>query len=571
MRYWNALAYCQYHLSTSQFDSISLDTFSAALNCTRRNAQLLIKRLVKEEVIEWQPGVGRGNHPKAKRLKCLAKRIEVQANRCLEQGQIEHAIALIDKEKRHQFLSDYLAQYQATPSKAHVLQVPFYRGTHCLDPVTINRRTEQHIASYLYARLLKQDSQSACFEGDLAHSWSQLGNTFSVVLRKDLKFHDGSPLLAADVKTHFERLMTSSSTSVPLFKTIDSVVVDGDHHITFSSKTMPSLLPKLLAHGAMGIGKMVGDNLYGSGSFMLTSQTEWKTTLTYNPYYHGFRPWVDGVEIWNIGDKAKTFELHSDVVHGCHLAHGREGFTRHQQWERGCVHSMLNPNQHPWMNSAKHRHYIQQLIRCMPKPNGAHCENLASASGMMSCPKSTASHTACLEPLSIEPPTEPLKVLTYQLSTHIACAEILVDTLQHANIPCCLEVAEFPIFNQLTTLARADIIVTGEVFSDDIEMSWLDWLLATASTQVCYTFDDREWLNEQIKQIMHIESKTQKLQAFESLEHALIDKGLYQPMYHVEQDLNVSKRISAPQLLANGWIDFHQVTFQKTGALSRHF
>ncbi|MDN3685395.1 SgrR family transcriptional regulator [Vibrio sinaloensis] len=99
MRYWNALAFCQYQLTTTQFVPVSLDVFSTALSCTRRNAQLLIKRLVKEEVIEWQPGIGRGNHPKAKRLKCLAQRIEVQAHRCLEQGQIEDAIALIHSEK----------------------------------------------------------------------------------------------------------------------------------------------------------------------------------------------------------------------------------------------------------------------------------------------------------------------------------------------------------------------------------------------------------------------------------------------------------------------------------------
>ncbi|MDN3685393.1 hypothetical protein QW180_24840 [Vibrio sinaloensis] len=64
---------------------------------------------------------------------------------------------------------------------------------------------------------------------------------------------------------------------------------------------------------------MVGDTLYGSGSFILKTQTEWQTTLTCNPHYHGFRPWLDGIEIWNIGDKAKTFELNSDVVHGSHL------------------------------------------------------------------------------------------------------------------------------------------------------------------------------------------------------------------------------------------------------------
>ncbi len=47
------------------------------------------------------------------------------------------------------------------------------------------------------------------------------------------------------------------------------------------------------------------------------------------------------------------------------------------------------------------------------------------------------------------------------------------------------------------------------------------------------------------------------------LEDKLAELGLYQPLYHVQQDLNISERISAPELLANGWIDFSQVVTLK--------
>ena len=91
MRYWNALAFCRDNLSFQHWTQVSLDQFSHALRCTRRNAQLLIKRLVEEEKIEWQSGVGRGNLPQAKLKQPLDGVLKQKATSLLKQGNVEAA------------------------------------------------------------------------------------------------------------------------------------------------------------------------------------------------------------------------------------------------------------------------------------------------------------------------------------------------------------------------------------------------------------------------------------------------------------------------------------------------
>ncbi|MCG9577846.1 ABC transporter substrate-binding protein [Vibrio tubiashii] len=357
MRYWNALAFCRDNLSLQHWTQVSLDQFSHALRCTRRNAQLLIKRLVEEEKIEWQSGVGRGNLPQAKLKQPLDGVLKQKATSLLKQGNVEAALVLVDAQEREGFLSQYLSQYQPVQTQQDILQIPFYRGTHCLDPVKINRRTELHIASYLYANLLRTQPS---LHGDLAHSWQQQNDSLTITLRKGLKFHDGSPIGAKDIKAHFQRLMEQGGAQVELFRFIDKVEVINRLRIRFTSHTMPALLPRLLSHSAMGITKVKDGKLLGCGSFLLSEQTEWRTLLNVNPHYHGLRPWVDGVEIWNVGDNAKNLELNCDVVHGHHLAdESKNNFIAKQQWEQGCTYAMLNPHRHTWMKNRAHRKWLQ--------------------------------------------------------------------------------------------------------------------------------------------------------------------------------------------------------------------
>lgn len=569
MSYWKSLAFCRDTLNTDDWTSLSLNQFSEFIGCTRRNAQFLIKRLINDNHIMWQPGVGRGNLPKAKLISAVDPILIEKAQSLLQNGKVEQALELVKSDKQEGFLSHYLSQYQSSDSQQDILQIPFYRATHDLDPIGINRRTEQHIAAYLYARILTLDPLNGLLHGDLAHSWVVENDRIQIKLRKGLKFHDGSPLLANDVKDHFQRLSQSQTASKALFNFIDDIIIEDPLSLVFVSQSAPKLLPKLLAHGAAGITKIEQGRIIGSGSFKLTEQSEWRTLLTVNPYYHGYRPWIDGIEIWNVGNNAKSLDLNCDVVHASHLrARSAPQFHSKQQWELGCVHAMLNPQRHPWMKTRQHRLWLQELMLQMGAPSGEQCEVVARSSGMLSTPQPIASPNltqAGTRLSEFQNPSEPLQIVTYQLGTHIETVKLISTALNQLGVSNQLTLLEYPVFNQLETLRDFDIIVTGEVFGEDLPMSWLGWLLCTFSNLACLDAKSTKWLHNQCVKAIEISTVKAQLNAFQRIERDLKAKGLYQPLYHVQQDLSVSETISAPDLLANGWIDFNKVTMNESG------
>ncbi|MCE7611167.1 SgrR family transcriptional regulator, partial [Vibrio fluvialis] len=55
MHYWKALTLLRDRLALNTPTPLSLDTFTHELGCTKRNAQLVVKKLVDNGVIRWQP------------------------------------------------------------------------------------------------------------------------------------------------------------------------------------------------------------------------------------------------------------------------------------------------------------------------------------------------------------------------------------------------------------------------------------------------------------------------------------------------------------------------------------
>lgn len=568
MRYWMALVFLRDHLRLHTPQPLSLDAFTAALACTKRNAQLVIKRLYREEIIDWQPGIGRGNLPVITLLTPVADMLQQQAQQLLTEDKVEQALSLIEAGQRDTFIANYIARYQTTDTREDILKIPFYRGTHDLDPIFINRRTEQHIAGYLYAKLLQFDPASGGFRGDLAQHWQRDGNTLTVTLRKGLKFHDASPITAKDIQAHFKRLIHSGHQNAALYQWIDRVEVLAPYHIAFTSQALPTQLEKLLANGPMGIAKFTGEpgdgTLVGSGSFMLSEQTPWRTLLKASPYYHGYRPWVDGVAIWNVGDQAMDFELNSDVVHSAHLKHrSAERFDAKTQWEKGAEYVLLNPNRpHRWLKKPVHRKALMAAIKALGVSDALREEGIGQASGMLSDPTPIpASDPAAAANIlqSLPRPDQPLKLLTYHLDQHIELAKHLASNLTLLGIDCEYQVVEFPVFNQRETLQTADIILSGEVFGDDWEMSWLGWFFTTLPLNICLNTQQRQWLKDSILTLMQQGNQANRLKGFAKLEKQLIARHLYLPVFHARQNLNFSDTVSATDLLANGWIDFNTV------------
>ena len=101
-----------------------------------------------------------------------------------------------------------------------------------LDPHAENHATTNNIMSHAYEGLLRYDKNYKP-EPALATSWTRLdANTMRFNLRRNVKFHDGSPFTADDVIFSFERSgkapskMTIYVTGVKEIKKIDDFTID---------------------------------------------------------------------------------------------------------------------------------------------------------------------------------------------------------------------------------------------------------------------------------------------------------------------------------------------------------
>lgn len=88
------------------------------------------------------------------------------------------------------------------------------------------------LVRHLYNGLLKIDADGTTVVGDLAESFEIVDDlTYHFVLKKGVKFHDGTELKASDVKFTLERARDMASTkSIAVY--FDTITVDNDYEVT---------------------------------------------------------------------------------------------------------------------------------------------------------------------------------------------------------------------------------------------------------------------------------------------------------------------------------------------------
>ncbi|MZD05864.1 peptide-binding protein [Streptomyces sp. SID5785] len=141
---------------------------------------------------------------------------------------------------------------------------------------------------------------------------------YACKLRKDLKFADGTPVTADDVKYSIDRVrkIKSNSGSYSLLSAIDTIETQGDREVIFHLSTPDATFPYKLATPTAGIvnpddyakdGLRKGFEVDGSGPYTLKAEVKdnavVKTVFTKNPNYQGeLKPKNDKVELRSFTD-----------------------------------------------------------------------------------------------------------------------------------------------------------------------------------------------------------------------------------------------------------------------------
>jgi peptide/nickel transport system substrate-binding protein len=126
-------------------------------------------------------------------------------------------------------------------------------------------------------------------------------------LRPDVKFSDGAPLTANDVKASVERLISLEGPLKPLFTGVTIQATD-DQTVTFTSAEPLGTLASSLSLAFVGQASKIGDDAYwqkpiGTGPFTVESFTpDDKVVLVRNDGYWGERAKLDRLEVVNLPD-----------------------------------------------------------------------------------------------------------------------------------------------------------------------------------------------------------------------------------------------------------------------------
>jgi peptide/nickel transport system substrate-binding protein len=161
---------------------------------------------------------------------------------------------------------------------------------------------DQHVAQNSLASIVP----------DLASGWAwdETGSALTFHLRQGVKWHDGKPFTAADVKCTWDALAGKSSDKLRVnprkswYRNLDEIITNGDYEVTFHLKRPQPYLIALLASGQSPVYpchvplRDMRSHPIGTGPFKCV---EYKPNehirVVRNPdYWKTGRPYLDGIE-----------------------------------------------------------------------------------------------------------------------------------------------------------------------------------------------------------------------------------------------------------------------------------
>jgi peptide/nickel transport system substrate-binding protein len=147
-------------------------------------------------------------------------------------------------------------------------------------------------------------------------SWNEDGTELTFRLRQGVRWHDGKPFTAADVKCSFELRMGTAPEKLRLnfqksvFYNLAAVTTNGEFEVTFHLKRSQPAFPMLLASFLSGItpchlpAAELRTHPIGTGPFKFAEfKPNESIKVTRNPdYWKPDRPYLDGIEYIIIKD-----------------------------------------------------------------------------------------------------------------------------------------------------------------------------------------------------------------------------------------------------------------------------
>ncbi|SFE78088.1 DNA-binding transcriptional regulator SgrR of sgrS sRNA, contains a MarR-type HTH domain and a solute-binding domain [Bacillus sp. OV194] len=576
--------------------SVTLEEISSVLFCSKRNANFLLNKMVDREWVSWSPGRGRGNRSSLaflieqnSFLMELAKEKVVkgdlsQAQQLLHNYELDAAYQQEFNVWVQQQLGYHLEQKENIA--IDVLRFPFYREIKDIDPAYVNRRTEAHMIQQIFDTLLVYNGTSGKLEPHLCHHWRSDESlmVWTFFLRKGILFHHGKLLTAEDVKYTIERIHDPINGSPHrwMMEKIQSITVVHDYELRIELSEPNGLFDYYFSTERLSIVPRDFELLsnykrepVGSGPFMVESNDESQLQLIAHMHYFKERPFLDRIEIWVWPDydgEKMLFVPPGEMKYVPHPIVASEVEAHYKALdhiEKGATYLMFNLKKGGPQSSFLFRKAIEQAVDSQDLIEKLGGKRMLPAAGFLPARSIESQRTHSKSEakrllIDTEYKGEPLKLYTYEMRTNELNAEWVKEQLASVGVE--IEIVVVPIeeLKKAEVMREADLILSGEVLADPVELALLD-MYEVGNSFISSLMDEdlREEKDQMIQQVFKATTMNERMQRFYELEDLLKQRHALLFLYHSKQSILHHQSLQGVTLNTLGWADYKDLWIER--------
>ncbi|WP_268627482.1 ABC transporter substrate-binding protein [Paenibacillus alvei] len=546
-----------------------IDELASLFHCSTRYTKTLLKELNQMDAIRWISFQGRGKKPRLLLKKRLHEVIRLYFQALWQKEDFQKAFQLIaehdmfqDEEIKRLIDEAYGLHHIVHNEKPlDVLRYPHPNTRVVFDPLFTISRHDVHFVAQLFEPLLRFDIELQQAVPNLAQAIaSDDGITWRILLRKGVRFHDGSAVTSQDVAATLRRAVNMGMMFVP----IERIMMQDDGSLAIQLKECNYLFPRILCSPKLSIVPFrwieageIGIPA-GAGPFRLACQTDTLIKLEAFEHYFGYRPWLDQVEVIHTPNSL-TFGLSTSVSN-----EPDEGAMKMEQVEQGADYLLLNCDETSVFHDAAVRRWLYDAIS-----NDSFCLKEAGEIAATSFLVNRSERQRRQRARRIVRPTPDIhwpviRIRVQQIrpdANHMREALVLERLLHTHGLECSIEIVS-PAEIDEEARNKYDCFVGGVAFGEDWMISAISMLQGKGNYFMSSMSEEgRRHVQYLLQQIQCEQSESARVRLYEEIESYFTGNAILKFLTHRRHTLYVSK--NSPfyniKMDANGKIDYRAI------------